>query len=213
LSIPTIDLVLQAMLASEHGISPASLLLLRPTPPRVSRDTFRFFLKRPSHSRPRVAFRSHLQLPAHDRDRSRSPDDRVLFRRLYLKPSSGCSAGSRPLARNGHRGRISGLAHCGPTDCVVEERIPKPVPLKSGMLSFWTLRVALIRIKFPTEVCIGAARTKEQSQRRVYSLILRMVFNDRHVYKDRHARISSWPEGLSPLKGRIHLRRLVSRPN
>jgi hypothetical protein len=48
-------------------------------------------------------------------------------------------------------------------------------------------------IKFPTEVCIGAARTKEQSQRRVYSLILRMVFNDRRVYKDRHARISSWP--------------------
>jgi hypothetical protein len=37
------------------------------------------------------------------------------------------------------------------------------------------------------------ARTKEQSQRRVQSLILIMVYNDRGVYKDRHARISSWP--------------------
>src|SRR5438034_5679213 len=34
-------------------------------------------------------------------------------------------------------------------------------------------------LKFPPEVCRGAARTKEQSQRRVRSLILRMVFNDR----------------------------------
>jgi hypothetical protein len=32
---------------------------------------------------------------------------------------------------------------------------------------------------FPTEVCTGAARTKEQSQRRVRSLVPRMVFNDR----------------------------------
>ncbi len=48
-------------------------------------------------------------------------------------------------------------------------------------------------IEFPTEVCIGAARTTEQSQRRVRSLVPLMVFNDRATYKDRHARISSWP--------------------
>jgi len=36
-------------------------------------------------------------------------------------------------------------------------------------------------LNFPTEVCKGAARTKEQSQRRVRNLLLRMVLNDRRV--------------------------------
>ena len=67
-------------------------------------------------------------------------------------------------------------------------------------------------LNFPTEVCTGTARTKEQSQRRVRSLIPRMVFNDRPTYKDRHARNSSWPGERSPPKGRIHLRRLVFSP-
>jgi hypothetical protein len=49
------------------------------------------------------------------------------------------------------------------------------------------------RSNSPTEVCTGAARMKEQSQRRVSSLIPTMVFNDRSTYKDRHARNSSWP--------------------
>jgi len=40
---------------------------------------------------------------------------------------------------------------------------------------------------FPTEVCIGTARTKEQSQRRVCNLIPIMVFNDRPTCKDRPA--------------------------
>ena len=47
---------------------------------------------------------------------------------------------------------------------------------------------------FPTEVCTGVARTKEQSQRRVSSLIPEMVFNDRPTLKDRHARNSSGQE-------------------
>jgi hypothetical protein len=34
---------------------------------------------------------------------------------------------------------------------------------------------------------------KNSHKRRVRSLFLRMVFNDRRVYKDRHERISSWP--------------------
>ena len=46
---------------------------------------------------------------------------------------------------------------------------------------------------FPTDVCIGAVRTKEQSQQRVRSLIPIMVLNDRATYKDRYALISSWP--------------------
>ncbi len=54
-----------------------------------------------------------------------------------------------------------------------------------------------------------ATRTKEQSQRRVCSLVLRMVVIDRATYKDRHARNSSWPGDQSPPKGRVHLRRLV----
>jgi hypothetical protein len=49
------------------------------------------------------------------------------------------------------------------------------------------------RLKFPTEVCTGVARTKEQSQRRVRSLVPKMVFNDRPTLKDGPARISSWP--------------------
>jgi hypothetical protein len=36
-------------------------------------------------------------------------------------------------------------------------------------------------LNFPTEVCKGVARTKEQSQRRVCNLLLRMVLNDRRV--------------------------------
>ena len=42
----------------------------------------------------------------------------------------------------------------------------------------------------------GVARTKEQSQRRVCSLVPKMVFNDRPTLKDGHARISSWPGEL-----------------
>src|SRR5438445_477974 len=46
----------------------------------------------------------------------------------------------------------------------------------------------LQRIKgLPTEVCTGTARTKEQSQRRAFNLIPKMVSNDRPTCKDRHA--------------------------
>ena len=50
--------------------------------------------------------------------------------------------------------------------------------------------------KFPHRSLHGVARTKEQSQRRVRSLVLKMVFNDRPTLKDGHARISSWPGEL-----------------
>jgi hypothetical protein len=39
------------------------------------------------------------------------------------------------------------------------------------------------RLEPPTEVCKGVARTKEQSQRRVRNLLLRMVLKDRRVLK------------------------------
>jgi hypothetical protein len=52
------------------------------------------------------------------------------------------------------------------------------------------------RLKFPHRSLHGVARTKEQSQRRVRSLVLKMVFNDRPTLKDGHARISSWPGEL-----------------
>ena len=48
----------------------------------------------------------------------------------------------------------------------------------------------------PTEVCTGTAKTKEQSQRRAHNLSKRMVSNDRSVYKEGHARNSSWPGEL-----------------
>ncbi len=51
---------------------------------------------------------------------------------------------------------------------------------------------------------------KEQSQRRVFNLIPRMVFNDRPTYKDRRARNSSWPGELISIKTPNTLRRLVS---
>ena len=40
------------------------------------------------------------------------------------------------------------------------------------------------------------ARTKEQSQRRVPNLLTRIAYRGRRAYKDRHARISSWPGEL-----------------
>ena len=52
-------------------------------------------------------------------------------------------------------------------------------------------------VKFPTEVCIGQQERKNSHNGVSTSLILRMVFNDRGVYKARHARISSWPGGSS----------------
>ena len=52
------------------------------------------------------------------------------------------------------------------------------------------------RLKFSHRSLHGVARTKEQSQRRVRSLVLKMVFNDRPTLKDGHARISSWPGEL-----------------
>jgi hypothetical protein len=42
-------------------------------------------------------------------------------------------------------------------------------------------------LNLPTEVCTGTATTKEQSQRRAFNLIPRMVYNDRPTCKDRHA--------------------------
>jgi hypothetical protein len=66
---------------------------------------------------------------------------------------------------------------------------------------------------FPTEVCTGIVRTKEQSQRRVCNLILIMVFNDRPTCKDGRAqRNSSWLGARGSQKGRIHCRRLVFSP-
>ena len=44
--------------------------------------------------------------------------------------------------------------------------------------------------------CTGTAKTKEQSQRRAHNLSKRMVSNDRSVYKEGHARNSSWPGEL-----------------
>jgi hypothetical protein len=52
------------------------------------------------------------------------------------------------------------------------------------------------RRTFPHRSLHGVARTKEQSQRRVRSLVLKMVFNDRPTLKDGHARNSSWPGEL-----------------
>ena len=52
------------------------------------------------------------------------------------------------------------------------------------------------RLKFPHRSLHGVARTKEQSQRHVRSLVPKMVFNDRPTLKDGHARISSWPGEL-----------------
>src|SRR5277367_5468984 len=63
--------------------------------------------------------------------------------------------------------------------------------------------------KLSTEVCTGSARTKEQSQRCIHSLVPTMGLNVRSAYKDGYARNSSWPGERSPHKGRIHLRRLV----
>ena len=40
-----------------------------------------------------------------------------------------------------------------------------------------------------------------------------LVDNNRPVYKDRHARTSSWPGALCSTKSRIHLRRLVFSPS
>ena len=42
-------------------------------------------------------------------------------------------------------------------------------------------------LNLPTEVCTGTAKTKEQSQRRAFNLIPKMVSNDRPTCKDRHA--------------------------
>ena len=86
-------------------------------------------------------------------------------------------------------------AHCGPKEST--EMCPASPATTTTALSS------------PTEVCTGTARTKEQSQRRVFNLILRMVCNDRPTYKDRYARNSSWPGDLISPEGRIHLRRLV----
>jgi hypothetical protein len=47
--------------------------------------------------------------------------------------------------------------------------------------------------KLSTEVCTGSARTKEQSQRCIHSLVPTMGFNVRSAYKDGYARNSSWP--------------------
>jgi hypothetical protein len=48
-------------------------------------------------------------------------------------------------------------------------------------------------MKAPPRSLHRVARTKEQSQWRVFSLLTRMAFHGRRAYKDRHARISSWP--------------------
>jgi hypothetical protein len=47
--------------------------------------------------------------------------------------------------------------------------------------------------KASTEVCTGSARTKEQSQRCIHSLVPTMGLNVRSAYKDGYARNSSWP--------------------
>jgi len=58
-----------------------------------------------------------------------------------------------------------------------------------------------------------AARTKEQSQRRVLNLLTRMAYHGRRAYKDRHARISSWPgELLSNRRPNTFCADLSSRP-
>jgi hypothetical protein len=44
-----------------------------------------------------------------------------------------------------------------------------------------------LTIMISHQVCIGTARTKEQSKRRICNLITIMVFNDRPTCKDRHA--------------------------
>ena len=64
--------------------------------------------------------------------------------------------------------------------------------------------------ELPTEVCTGAARTKEQSQRRVRSLIPENGLQRPTDLKGQtRAQLIMARRARSPPKGRIHLRRLV----
>jgi hypothetical protein len=64
-------------------------------------------------------------------------------------------------------------------------------------------------LNFPTEVCKGVARTKEQSQRRVRNLLLRMVSTTDEFRRTDTRATHPGQENYSPPKGRIHLRRLA----
>src|SRR5580658_10928513 len=64
-----------------------------------------------------MAVRPGLQRAAAGGDRSRPPGDRVLFRRLYLKPRGRSSAGSWTLARDRRGWWISCVACNGSADC------------------------------------------------------------------------------------------------
>src|ERR1700730_17519083 len=62
---------------------------------------------------------------------------------------------------------------------------------------------------YPTEVCKGVARTKEQSQPRVRNLLLRMVSTTDEFRRTDTRATHPGQENYSPPKARIHLRRLV----
>ena len=68
------------------------------------------------------------------------------------------------------------------------------------------------RFRVPTKVCTGQLRRTNSSQRRARNLLPKMVIHDRPVYQEEHAAQLIMARRLHPpLKGRIHLRRPVTR--
>lgn len=68
--------------------------------------------------------------------------------------------------------------------------------------------------KSSTKVWTGQLRRTNSSQGRARNLLPQMVFHGRPVYQEEHAAqlIMARRPNLSPIEGRIHLRRPVDRP-
>jgi hypothetical protein len=93
----------------------------------------------------------------------------------------------RPAARRGAKNANNKDGElCGSPYCLYAALQLLPVPDASGLACFLAFALAA-DLNLPTEVCTGTATTKEQSQRRAFNLVPRMVFNDRPTYKERHA--------------------------